>query len=65
MWDSVRSTWPVDGVGSDSLPLSSRDNASVGPAPASQLVALSSRCPLGSVQSHLTLEGCQPLLACQ
>lgn len=70
MWDSVRSTWPVDGPGGDSLPLGSRDNTSVLPATfaplwSSNLVDLSSRCPLSSIQSHLALEGCLWSLACQ
>lgn len=63
MWDWVRSTWPVDGPGGDSLPLRSADNASVLPAAAAplrsgNLVDLSSPCPLGSIQSHLALGGC-------
>lgn len=70
MWDSVRSTWPVDSPGGDSLPLSFQDNTSVLPATfaplwSSNLVDLSFRCPLDSIQSHLALEGCLWSLACQ
>lgn len=70
MWDSVRSTWPEDGPGVDSLVLGSWDNTSVLPAAfaplwSSNLVDLSSHCPLGSIQNHLVLEGRLWSLACQ
>lgn len=70
MWDSVRSTWPVDGPGGDSLPPGSRDNASVlsaalVPLWSSNLVDPSSRCPLGSIQSHLASDGRLWSLACR
>lgn len=60
---SVRSTWLAVGPGRDSLLLGSQDNTLALPATlaliwSSNLVALSSRCPLSAIQSHLTLEGC-------
>lgn len=70
MWASVRSTWLAVGPGRDSLLLGSQNNTTVLPATlallwSSSLVDLSSRCPLGSIQSHLALEGCLWSLACQ
>lgn len=70
MWDSVRSTWPVDGPGSDSFPLGSRDNtsalsATIAPLWSSNLAGHSSRCPLGSIQSHLALDCRLWSLACR
>lgn len=63
MWASVRSTWLAVGPGRDSLLLGSQNNTTALPATlallwSSSLVDLSSRCPLGSIQSHLALEGC-------
>lgn len=67
---SARSTWLAVGPGRDSLLLGSQNNTAALPATlallwSSNLVDLSSRCPLGSIQSHLTLEGCLWSLACQ
>lgn len=63
MQASVRSTWLAVGLGRDSLLRASQNNTPALPATltllcSSNLVALSSHCPLGAIQSNLTLEGC-------
>lgn len=66
----VKSTWLAVAPGRDSLLLGSQNNtpalpASLTPLWSSNLVALSSCCPLTAIQNHLTLEGCLWSLACQ
>lgn len=55
MWDSVRSTWPVDGPSRDSLLPGSCEqywcSATFSPLWSSNLVDFSSCCPLSSIQS--------------
>lgn len=70
MQASARSTWLAVGLGRDSLLFDSQNNTLALPAPlvllrSSSLVAVSSRCPLAAIQSHLTLVGCLWSLACQ
>lgn len=69
MWALVRSTWLAVGPDRDSLLLGSENNTPTLPAPlallwSSNLVVLSSFCPLAAIQSHLMLEGCLWSLEC-